>query len=1454
MVIGLASVIAAASASTPPGAAEEPETSTCVEDGAVLQERGESSALELAVECGAEVLIRDSQDYTTRSYAQPDGSIATEFAVQPQWVPDGTGEWIDADPTIEVAADGTLQTKATITDLEFGSAGDTAFVTATNADGESVALDWTEPLPEPELDGSTVRYPEVLPDVDLEVYAGVSDFSYALVVKTSEAAADPALERVEIGLASEGLSVTADAATDTAALSDADGATAFSVDTPWMWDSSAVGEGSGNAAPMELEVDADSLTVTPDPEFLADDGVEYPIYIDPKFRDENGASFENAFSQRTGITCGSGSEMCVGAQLWEPDNAMGYWRSAMKFTGLNSIANRDVQKANVLVTQTHTGGAGATQSVRLYAMNWWDFTEDTSMTTFNNQAAGLVATESVRTSNTGAGESDQTIEWADDRSATWVQKLVDAGNNTAVFGVLSGANLDQEKNLNYWRKLNPSTAKLVVWHAPLKPTQLFTNGSSCSTSAPGPTINTLTPTLKATAPASLRSTNELNFYVYERNGVPDNHLRKVEVANVSAGASVTVSVPSGVLERGQTYRWRTRAWDTDGEDGRWGEAAGYCYFTVNSLPTTPTGLSTEGLGCGSQSAPVTVSTSTPKLHSIPSDPDGGNVTARYQFYTQAGALLKEWKVAAKSGVTASTPVASGLVSADGVYKWRVVTDDAFASSAWSGYCWVKVDTTAPEPPDVVQLTTDPVPGGSVEFEFVGGSDVKSFEYSFNNGTKKTVSASTGETKIGMTLPSTGSIDHTLQVWARDFTIGGTGNVSSPTTYLFTAIEAQPAAAASAWRFDGDLLDDAGDNALSNSSTAVFAADAVGRSDAAARFDGSSGSCLTADRTIIDTTASFTAAAWVNPDAEATTGRLVFSISGEVRSNLQVLVSPTGEWRAAIASSDGTEYSWVVARTAASSVEYGTWTHVAAVYDAAAERIRLYIDGDLQGSTAVPFEQWQATGLLSVGCGALKDGTTYGSMTGSIDDAVVFQQALTGDQIAELMDGQHIPSVLQAWYPLRGDGADASGRGTDLTAMPEVPSWVQDQHGRSTSALEFDGATCPTAGTVPVRTDDSFSVSAWVRLDSDHATNHPPVFAFHGESGVAAFVKYNGTQDRWEFVRQAADSSSASFAGAVSAATPVKDSWTQLTAAYDAETALFELYVDGELSGTRTLPDALWRSVGLSIGCYGTASSTSVWEGAISDVRVWRGALDADQVAAVHIERLSAWPLSRDSGGSDEWSDADLTFTGDTSWEVDRWNYCWAAYGLDLTGTGYASTESSVIRSDESFTVAAWAKIDDNNSHHVVISQTTHQSASFYLTYFADVDTWQFALKNMGADGASWVTVESDEAVEVGRWYHLSATYDLGSNEMRLYVDGELRNQVSGPEHPWHAEGQLLLGAAGDTAGGRWSHMAGSIDQVQTWSGALDPLSIAAIAANRPKFELDPNAADCGDSPEPPGDL
>ncbi|CAM3424246.1 hypothetical protein STSO111631_18875 [Stackebrandtia soli] len=155
---------------------------------------GEASAL--AVQCGHRVEVLDSRTPYDQLFAEPDGTMTAETAVEPQRSQRPDGTWHSIDVSLEPRADGRYAPSATVADVSFSQGGDEPLVELTGAQGSTFTLDWPGSLPQPSIDGDSATYSNVLDDVDLVVRATPRGFTHVLVVKTAEAAADPALSRI----------------------------------------------------------------------------------------------------------------------------------------------------------------------------------------------------------------------------------------------------------------------------------------------------------------------------------------------------------------------------------------------------------------------------------------------------------------------------------------------------------------------------------------------------------------------------------------------------------------------------------------------------------------------------------------------------------------------------------------------------------------------------------------------------------------------------------------------------------------------------------------------------------------------------------------------------------------------------------------------------------------------------------------------------------------------------------------------------------------------------------------------------------------------------------------------------------------------------------------------------------------------------------------------------------
>ncbi|MFI6299915.1 LamG-like jellyroll fold domain-containing protein [Nonomuraea sp. NPDC050790] len=268
----------------------------------------EAEALATAAATGRLVEVLSERGETREVYATPDGSFTSKEHFQPVRV-FKDGGWVPLDTTLRKLQDGSIVPGAVPTALKLSGGGSGPLVTINRA-GRPMTLTWPTALPTPWLDGDTAVYPRVLPDVDLRVRAEPEGFSHVLVVKTAQAAKDPRLATIKLGLSAPGLTVREAGDGTQEAVDEATGAVVYEAPVPIMWDSTPPpatmralaadlpesDEPDGNVgadasatqpgdtskiAAVATTVANGEMTLTPDASLLTGADTTYPVYIDP---------------------------------------------------------------------------------------------------------------------------------------------------------------------------------------------------------------------------------------------------------------------------------------------------------------------------------------------------------------------------------------------------------------------------------------------------------------------------------------------------------------------------------------------------------------------------------------------------------------------------------------------------------------------------------------------------------------------------------------------------------------------------------------------------------------------------------------------------------------------------------------------------------------------------------------------------------------------------------------------------------------------------------------------------------------------------------------------------------------------------------------------------------------------------------------------------------------------
>ncbi|MGW7091095.1 LamG domain-containing protein [Streptomyces sp. NPDC054874] len=1198
-------------------------------------ESPEVRASAAAVAAGERVEVVEERSERETVFANPDGATFTlEKSITPVRVA-SDGEWVEPDPTLVRNTDGSVGPEAAAVDLSFSAGGDGAALVTIAEGGQSVSLGWPGVLPAPRLDGQHAVYENVLPDVNLILTATVEGFRQVLEVKTPEAAANPALKAIEYRIGAQNLTVTAGVGGGMDAL-DGNGRPVFRSPAARMWNSAGdgaaaapagrslylasptgsatdepvavgpveegdhlAGPGAGDAsAAMQLKLTGTTVTVEPDADLLSStDENDFPLYIDPPVElnesertvlSSDGDVFWNFSGGDNGMSVGKCGSAVIGGVSYYCGN--GYVNRMYFEFAPGNLKGKHVLDATFRVTET------------------WSFSCD----------------------------------------ARWID--LERTNN-----ISSSTKWPGPKKLDQMGDRNVSAGR----------------GSHCSPSQP-------------------RAPIEFHDYAPE----PDENLTPT-VRSFADGKISRLTLMLMAKDESDTIAWKR--FDDDA-------VLSVDYVGKPAKPSNIGPVVGRSNDCNTvESDPAVVTDPTPDLTATPQTASGGESGAKLRVAmdvdkkqsdgTWANAMSEI--VRPSSGyvgdnvkVTATAPT----LPENTLLRMRAWTRSHYGSEwlagpsngSTTGWCYFKIDSKAPKPPTITFNPVDedsytpctandcvphgkPGKSGSFTLGPASGDVNTAYRYQLTSGSYSSgwSSYKPGATaEISVVPPTSGTM--TLHAEAKDAYGPGAGN-----SVEFVVKESDGPLAR--WNFaeaSGVALDtsttDPGlrDNAtLTGGATrtdqgrrgeititpATATAPAVKATDSGLGLNGTTSYAATTGP-VIDTRASYTVAAWVRMD-DPSRNATVMGQDGVNRSPF-LLGYEHGlkKWTFREATVDAPATgSWPYERVASKNQAVPkVWTHLAGVFNAADSTISLYVNGELQGSTSFT-APWAANGPLQIGR-VHWSGTYTDYFPGVIDEAAVWQEALTGVQIARESslldaDGKASVELVAAWNPSGAQGTSlpdaVSGYGRTLTLSTgtsltdegleldgttgagTTPGPVVDDSGSFTVTAQalVDGAkllTKPNGYKAQVLGQRTAPGSSWSLWFEKTGTKQEEVFDENGEPVIdenGDFKTITVPVGRWHFGRLTADGSGASVQSMEEA---LVDTETRLTGVYNAQDMTIQLYLTSDQQASDGIAYTAQVGTGeLAVGKGYLGSWANYLPGRLSDIRLWAGALsDSEQVSDV----------------------------------------------------------------------------------------------------------------------------------------------------------------------------------------------------------------------------------------------
>ncbi|KUO13921.1 LamG domain-containing protein [Streptomyces sp. DSM 15324] len=1166
----------------------------------------EQQAMAVAKESGKKTEVVGARTERREIFAEPDGTFtAREYTEPVRTVKNGT--WVPVDATLVKRADGTWGPKAATVDLAFSTGqADKPFVTMRRA-GREFALTWPYGrLPAPRVEGDTATYAEALPGVDLTVRAEADGFGHLLVVKTPEAADDPRLAHIDLGMTTDGLKVSEDTTGAILAQDAAVGGTVFQAGKPSMWDSAAVKEastrkqgpqavaralksaaagtdataatpaagpgpgaavepamegpgGGGRVAPLGVEVGKGRLSLVPDQKLLQGADTVFPVVIDPISRTTSRTSWTGVMSgmpteQDWKYSGSAGAGKCP--TDYNPVSCNGVGVRRVMFTmPLSFYKGKQILGATFSARVEHIYSASPTaEPIRLYRIGGKNY--------------------SLSSSSNWSNTSD---DW-DDHIAT-VDKAISPTSCS------SQANLNFESS----EKTNPELTSEIKTAA-----------------ADGWNSMTL----------GLRAADESRFAEWKR-----------------ICGNAYLSVKYNNLPR---------------------------QIKTSDMTTDPGGLCKWGGSREYTEVP-------PKLQAIASDPDHGNgqtdkvkvefkvewtdpTTKAAKSYTY---LTPDW-LSPTTGTRFTHTVKSSIPQNTVIY-WSARATDGDGYGPWSydgdpaQRCEFIYDKTLPGKPNVLskQYPSDTVYHDGVgtygTFTFapnpndsIPDTDVVKYRYAFDStaspATVATPSAAGGSVSVQWMPTRAG------RHWVDVIAVDKAENPSTKAHYEFLVSEGTPVVAQ--WNLadqagDTEAHDESGEFSATAGTAVSFGAEGPGgKVDKAAHFDGTTESYLDASETVLDTARSFSVSAWVRPTA-LDKDMTVISQDGTGEPGFTFGYDASAQtWKFAVPVDDVDSLGeWKAVSTGVTPVK-DQWVLLTGVYDAqksTGPELQLYINKDLKGS-ATRRSTWKSYGPLQIGRATAKSGYRD-NFTGDLAEVRVFDRVLPAAQVAELMT---VKPQRKAYWQLdtaTGGASAETGGGQPLTLAGNASIYRPADPLFDTAALVGDGnlvldgdGDYASTATAPVTGNSSFTVTARAQLTSLDPAKSQTVLSLPGASANRLQVRYQATTQQWELVVAKTDAASPEVVTFTDdqELPDTGGSGQHLAVVYDAFANSIRLYVEGQLvAGAYGTNNTLWSATGgLQVG-RSLRGASEYFAGAIDEVRVYSGA--ADQIAVQQMAALTALP-------------------------------------------------------------------------------------------------------------------------------------------------------------------------------------------------------------------------------------
>ncbi len=637
---------------------------------------------------------------------------------------------------------------------------------------------------------------------------------------------------------------------------------------------------------------------------------------------------------------------------------------------------------------------------------------------------------------------------------------------------------------------------------------------------------------------------------------------------------------------------------------------------------------------------------------------------------------------------------------------------------------------------------------------------------------------------------------------------------------------------------------------------------MGKIGTAVRLDGANDYvALPANSGVAQNVSAATVTAWVNLASLPASGafREVVSLSvnaaGPTNSS-RLALAVQGDGTAADIFAGGRSTDTEAQQTAnatGANIPVGTWTHLAAVYNFAADEIKVYRNGLLLLTQAVSFSAPSTpdTPSTNSALGAQDQGNSN-YFHGAVDEVRIYGRALSTPEIECLATGDGLKAQ---WKLDEGSGtlaADASGNAYDGTLVGG-PAWTAGQHG---SALAFDGANDFVnlgSNLSVLRHVNAATVTAWIRPASPLAagsyreivsvsvnaaspTNVSRVALALKGDGTGGDIFAGGRSMDAEPQKNLADNSSLTVG-----------EWVHVAGVIDFAAKTIRIHKNGQQTAAASAPFFQTRtpntvSTSAAIGAQ-DAGGSNFFHGDMDDVRIYCRALSVQEIQDLVMRDCLMAHWKFDEGSGTAAADASgngvtATLSNGATWGAGQFG---SAASLDGVNDHMALPANlTMLRKAGAATIACWVKLvalpPAGAFRELVSISVNDPNGPTNVSRAALALTGDGTAADVFAGGRSTDTESQQTLTAAGAnipanvFTHVAAVLGYADDSIKIYVNGALSAQgLVNFSQPTTPDTVSTNGALGAQDKGDSNFLAGLLDEVRVYCRALSSSEIQNLA-------------------------